>query len=138
MGTPYAEVIGDPIAQSKSPLIHNYWLEKRGIPARFAAVQIPSPGLPDYLSSRSRDPNWRGCSVTLPHKQSVVRLLAKVDSAARRIGAVNCVYRSEGKLVGCNTDVEGIAHALAGLSVDGQKIAISARAARHGPRSIIW
>nr|WP_295372084.1 shikimate dehydrogenase [uncultured Sphingosinicella sp.] len=124
MATPYAEVIGDPIAQSKSPLIHNHWLRTCGIAGRFAARQVPQPGLADYLSDRASDPDWRGCSVTLPHKEKVMQLLPTVEGAALRIGAVNCVYRSGQELVGCNTDVEGIAHALAHVPLDGAKIAV--------------
>jgi shikimate dehydrogenase len=124
VATPYAEVIGDPIAQSKSPLIHNHWLRTCGIAGRFAARQVPASRLADYLSDRARDPDWRGCSVTLPHKENVMRLLPSIEGAALRIGAVNCIYRAGGKLAGCNTDVEGIAHALADVPLDGAKIAV--------------
>ena len=59
MSRPYAEVIGDPIAHSKSPLIHNFWLEKLGIDGEYRACHVTLDGLSDYLASRRDDPDWR-------------------------------------------------------------------------------
>ena len=55
MSRPYAEVIGDPIAQSKSPLIHNFWLEKLGIDAEYRACHVRPGELVDYFSQRRGD-----------------------------------------------------------------------------------
>ena len=74
-GQAYAEVIGDPIAQSKSPAIHNYWLKRLGIDAEYRACHVTADGLADYVADRRDDPNWRGCNVTMPHKQAIVPLL---------------------------------------------------------------
>ncbi|GFM30457.1 shikimate dehydrogenase [Novosphingobium sp. PY1] len=105
---PYAEVIGDPIAQSKSPAIHNFWLGKQGIDARYEACRVASGGLPDYLAARRADAGWRGCNVTMPHKEDIIPLLDRLDPLAQSIGAVNTVVREEdGTLVGYNTDVPG-------------------------------
>ena len=52
MTRPYAEVIGDPIAQSKSPTIHNFWLAKTGIDAEYRACHVAPDGLADYLTER--------------------------------------------------------------------------------------
>lgn len=104
---PYAEVIGDPISQSKSPLIHGFWLQKLGIEARYGARRVTRASLVDYLEERSADPNWRGCNVTMPLKQTILPLLDHVDPQAFEIGAVNTVYRDGDKLVGANTDVAG-------------------------------
>jgi shikimate dehydrogenase len=108
MTRPYAEVIGDPIAQSKSPAIHNFWLAKLGIDAEYRACHVKSDQLPDYLAARRDDLAWRGCNVTMPHKQAVMPLLALVEQPAARVGAVNTIYpTSDGLLVGQNTDVAG-------------------------------
>ena len=104
----YAEVIGDPIAQSKSPAIHGFWLEKLGIAATYRATRVEPEGLGDYLVQRRADEGWRGCNVTMPHKQAIVPLLDRLDPPAKRIGAVNTVTRArDGALVGRNTDVAG-------------------------------
>jgi shikimate dehydrogenase len=58
MSLPYAEVIGDPIAQSKSPKIHGFWLAKLGIEADYRACHVTPEALPDYLSARRQDPLW--------------------------------------------------------------------------------
>ena len=108
MTRPYAEVIGDPIAQSKSPQIHNFWLEKLGIAADYRACHVQADGLADYLAARRTDPMWRGCNVTMPHKQAIMPLLDHVDLTASRIGAVNTVLPAAGNgLAGTNTDASG-------------------------------
>ena len=105
---PYAEVIGDPIAQSKSPAIHNFWLDKLGIAADYRATQVRPEELGTYFARRRADPAWRGCNITMPHKQAALLLLDRVDPPARQVGAVNTVSRAaDGALVGRNTDVAG-------------------------------
>ena len=64
----YAEVIGDPIAQSKSPIIHRFWLDALGIAGDYRATRIEADGLGDYFVQRGNDPDWRGCNITIPHK----------------------------------------------------------------------
>jgi shikimate dehydrogenase len=103
----YAEVIGDPIAQSKSPAIHGYWLGKLGLAAEYRACHVTADGLADYLAGRRADPAWRGCNVTMPHKLAVMPLLDRLDPLAARIGAVNTIVREGKELVGYNTDVAG-------------------------------
>lgn len=107
MTRPYAEVIGDPIVQSKSPKIHNYWLDRLGLDAEYRACHVTSEGLADYLAARRIDPDWRGCNVTMPHKQAVIPLLDRLDPLATRIGAVNTIVPEAGVLVGYNTDAGG-------------------------------
>lgn len=105
--TPYAEVIGNPISQSKSPLIHGFWLTKLAIDARYGARRIDASILAEYIEDRRADPLWRGCNVTMPLKQAILPLLDRVDATATEIGAVNTVYRDGDQLVGTNTDVAG-------------------------------
>lgn len=125
MTRPYAEVIGDPIAHSKSPLIHNFWLEKLGIDAEYRACHVKPEELADYFASRRPDPDWRGCNVTIPHKEKVQAHLDETDSKAKAVGAVNCAFRSRGdKLIGTNTDVDGVEDALAGLNLEGQEVCV--------------
>lgn len=106
--TLYAEVIGDPIAQSKSPAIHNYWLGKLGLEVEYRACHVTAEGLAAYLAERRDDPDWRGCNVTMPHKQAIVPLLDRLEIGAEMVGAVNTVTpRRNGMLAGCNTDGAG-------------------------------
>jgi shikimate dehydrogenase len=106
--TPYAEVIGDPIAQSKSPAIHGFWLETAGIEADYRRQLVAVDALGDYLALRRADPLWRGCNVTMPHKRAIIPHLDRLDPQAAQIGAVNTVVRGEdGMLTGYNTDCAG-------------------------------
>jgi shikimate dehydrogenase len=105
---PYAEVIGDPIAQSKSPAIHTFWLGKLGIDAEYRACHVTAEGLPRYFAERRDDPDWRGCNVTMPHKQAILPLLDRLEIGAELIGAANTVVpRRNGVLIGSNTDGAG-------------------------------
>lgn len=108
MTQPYAEVIGDPIAQSISPAIHRFWLGQLGIAADYRACHVKPGDLADYIATRRADPDWRGCNVTMPHKQAIMPLLDQIDPQAQRIGAVNTVVPgSSGTLTGFNTDAAG-------------------------------
>ncbi|MDR7102201.1 shikimate dehydrogenase [Croceicoccus sp. BE223] len=107
MTRPYAEVIGDPIAQSKSPAIHGFWLERAGIAADYRSCHVRPADLADYIASRRGDDDWRGCNVTMPHKQAIMPLLDRIEPIAAKVGAVNTVVPVDGELVGSNTDVAG-------------------------------
>ncbi len=109
MAVPYAEVIGDPVAHSKSPLIHKFWLEKLGVEGDYRATRVEAAALAGYFQERRKDPAWLGCNVTIPHKQRVLELLDDVQDFD--IGAVNCVVPDEGRLVGRNTDLDGFGEA---------------------------
>ncbi len=108
MTRPYAEVIGDPVAHSKSPLIHNFWLQKLRIDADYRACHVRPDGLADYLAQRRNDPAWRGCNVTIPHKLAVLDHVADPGNIRSNIGAMNTVARTaDGSLFGTNTDAGG-------------------------------
>lgn len=124
MGTPYAEVIGDPVGHSRSPLIHEHWLRKLGITGEYRRTNVRAEELPDFFRQRRADPDWRGCNVTVPHKQAVIPHLDRLDDGAAGVGAVNCIVPGAGGLTGYNSDVDGVAAALAGISLDGAKAAL--------------
>jgi shikimate dehydrogenase len=104
---PYAEVIGDPIAHSKSPTIHGFWLEQLGLDGEYRRAHLRADELSGYFASRRADPAWRGCNVTIPHKQAALAHLDWVDPTAATIGAVNTVIPENGRLCGYNTDAAG-------------------------------
>ncbi len=115
MSAPYAEVIGDPIAQSKSPTIHNFWLAKLAIDAEYRATLVAAGGIAEYLAVRQEDRDWRGCNVTMPLKQAVIAHLNSVENPAKTIGAVNTVCPAFDRLLtGTNTDAAGFLEPLAG------------------------
>lgn len=111
---PYAEVIGDPIAHSKSPAIHNFWLEKLGAAPTYRAEHVLSDKLGDYIKSRRSDSEWRGCNITMPHKQAVIDLADRLDPVATQIGAINTLVREGDELIGYNTDAVGFLEPLRG------------------------
>lgn len=121
MSIPYAEVIGDPVAHSLSPIIHRHWLKQLGIDADYRATHVATSDLAAHLAARRRDSDWRGCNVTIPHKQAVLASLDEVDAGATTIGAVNCIHRAAGSLAGRNSDIDGVAAALAGAEISGRK-----------------
>lgn len=125
MGVPYAEVIGDPVGHSKSPLIHRFWLRQMNFVGDYKATRVRSNELADYLSARRADPDWRGCNVTMPCKETIARHLDTIDPITRRIGAVNTViHHSTGLLMGTNTDLVGAHFALGDSVPAGKKVVL--------------
>lgn len=105
---PYAEVIGDPIAHSKSPLIHNFWLNALDIEAEYRKTHVTSEGLASYFLQRRADPDWLGCNVTIPHKMAVMDFTDDPGGVRERIGAMNTIAsETGGPLIGTNTDAGG-------------------------------
>lgn len=118
--TLYAEVIGDPISHSKSPLIHGFWLKELGIDAVYRATHVKPEELASYIAERRADPEWRGCNVTIPHKVAVMELVGDPGKVGDSIGAMNTVLRGkEGELIGTNTDAGGFFAPIAGLELEG-------------------
>ena len=108
MTLPYAEVIGDPIAHSKSPVIHNFWLQKLEIEAEYRKTQVRPDELAAYFLNRRADPDWLGCNVTIPHKIAVMDYTDDPGGVRDRIGAMNTIAcETGGPLVGTNTDAGG-------------------------------
>ena len=122
---PYAEVIGDPIAHSKSPLIHNFWLGKLGIDAEYRACHVKSEGLEGYFAARRADPWWRGCNITIPHKEAVLPFVDTIGDSATKVGAINTVFRHQDDgLCAINTDVDGVCEALRGSNPERRPVTI--------------
>ncbi|HEX4738210.1 MAG TPA: shikimate dehydrogenase [Allosphingosinicella sp.] len=123
MGIPYAEVIGDPIAHSKSPIIHRFWL--KGISADYRATRVSEGELDAYFEERRRDEDWLGCNVTRPHKQAVLEVVDRVSGPLRSVGAANFIQRREdGLLTASNFDIEAVRVALEPRALHGTTVAV--------------
>lgn len=105
-------VIGDPVAHSLSPAIHQPALDALGIRASYERWHTSGDDLSVRIASL-RSPETLGASVTVPHKVAVMPLLDEIARSASDAGAVNTVINREGRLVGENTDVYGFAASLA-------------------------
>jgi shikimate dehydrogenase len=123
--THYAEVIGHPISHSKSPLIHQFWLNQLGLVGDYKTQDILPGHLASYFRERAADPAWRGCNVTIPHKIAALDHVADLGDVRNSIGAINTVFRDEsGVLVGTNTDAGGFFGPIADLPLAGETAVI--------------
>ncbi len=116
-------VIGDPVAHSASPAMHNAALAHTGLDYVYVPYHV-SPQHLHQLGNAMRTLGIRGLNVTVPHKQGVMDIVDDLSVAARKIGAVNTIIHDEGHLLGDNTDAYGIA---ASLREDGQLASLPAR-----------
>ena len=105
----FAEVIGDPIDHSKSPLIHNFWLKTLEIDAEYRRRRVDLSGLAQYIAEVRADPAWRGSNVTMPLKLDALHLADEASDRAIAAGAANLLRFRDGKLWAGNTDVGAIA-----------------------------
>lgn len=111
-----AGLIGDPVAHSRSPALHNAAFARLGIHARYDLWPTPASALAERVQSL-RAEHILGANVTLPHKVAVLELLDQIDPEVAAIGAANTIIRApDGSLCGANTDAPAF---LESLRVDG-------------------
>jgi shikimate dehydrogenase len=107
-----AGIMGWPVAHSRSPLLHGFWLEEAGIDGAY----VPLPVQPHDIERALRALpilGFRGCNLTIPHKQAAMRVADRIDPLASRIGAVNTiVVAADGSLSASNTDAYGFHQSL--------------------------
>jgi len=105
--TRLAGIIGWPVSHSRSPLLHGFWLDETGVDGAY----LPLPVRPDHIEQALHALpilGFRGCNLTIPHKQAALAVVDRVDPLARRIGAINTiVVAPDGGLEGTNTDAFG-------------------------------
>jgi shikimate dehydrogenase len=131
-------VFGWPVAHSRSPAMHNAAFAELGLDARYVPFAIP-PARLEHAIEAVRALDVAGLNVTLPHKSAVMPLLDAVEPSARAIAAVNTIARDGDRLIGSNTDAEGLARALRSenVTLEGAQVVIvgaggAARAALVG------
>ncbi|MER9213993.1 shikimate dehydrogenase [Mesorhizobium sp. M0663] len=106
--TKKAFVTGHPIAHSRSPKIHGYWLAKYGIGGVYEAIDVAPEAFAEFLQTLQAQ-GYRGGNVTIPHKEAAFALATRRDADAEQIGAVNTLWFENGELWGGNTDAHGFA-----------------------------
>ena len=134
-------VIGNPIAHSLSPAIHNAAIEELGLDFVYVAFRVED--VKSALHGMKALENFRGMSVTIPHKIEIMKYMNEIDPVDRSIGSINTVIHEDGKLKGFGTDGPGALQAMtdAGVDMKGKNIlmlgsggaarAISFNLARH-------
>ncbi|MGC2201444.1 MAG: shikimate dehydrogenase [Stellaceae bacterium] len=105
--TRLAGIMGWPVSHSRSPLLHGFWLDETGVDGAY----VPLPVRPECIADALRALpilGFRGCNLTIPHKQAALAVVDAVDPLARRIGAANTIIvASDGTLEARNTDAFG-------------------------------
>lgn len=101
---PLAGVIGSPIAHSRSPALHGFWLRRHRIAGHYIPMEVAPTDLPAALRMLPKL-GFVGCNVTIPHKEAILGLADIVTDRAALIGAANTlIFRKDGKLHADNTD----------------------------------
>jgi shikimate dehydrogenase len=104
---PLAGVIGHPIAHSRSPALHNYWLKRYGLKGHYIPMDIAPLDLPDLIRALPRL-GFVGLNITIPHKEAILHIADIVTDRAALIGAANTlIFRKDGKIHADNTDGSG-------------------------------
>ena len=120
--TQFCGVIGNPVEHSLSPAIHNAAFQKLGLNFVYLAFRVEAIG--EAIKGLRALGNFRGASVTIPHKVAAVPFLDSVEPTARHIGAINTIVAEGGTLTGHNTDAIGALRALreGGAELKGRQV----------------
>lgn len=107
-----AGVIGWPVSHSLSPRLHGYWLAAHAIDGAYVPLPVHNQDFKSVLLSLQKS-GFAGVNVTVPHKEAAFALADELDGAAKAAGAVNLLlFAPDGKIIGCNTDIGGLAASL--------------------------
>lgn len=102
-----AAAMGWPIAQSRSPVLHNFWMTQHGLAGTYVPLAVPPERLEAALRALPAL-GFAGCNLTIPHKRAAMRIVDEADETAKAIGAISCVVvREDGSLSGTNNDWYG-------------------------------
>jgi shikimate dehydrogenase len=104
-------VVGWPVAHSRSPLIHGYWLRAYGIEGRYGKEAVPPDAFAPFITAL-RERGYSGCNVTLPHKGAAAKACGWLTEPARRLGSANTLWFDGETLCGDTTDGAGFLAAL--------------------------
>lgn len=99
-------VIGWPIKHSRSPIIHNYWLKQLEIDGLYESVAVEPKNLHGFIRNLENN-GYRGCNVTIPHKEAAAAAVDEFDTIVAQTGSLNTVYIRDKKIFGTSTDGDG-------------------------------
>ena len=99
-------VIGKPVKHSRSPTIHNFWIEKYSLNASYNKLEVDKREIKGLIQ-QVRDGKIQGLNITIPYKKIMKDFVDEVEESALRSNAINTVYRTKDKVVGANTDGNG-------------------------------
>jgi len=122
--TQWLAVLGDPIAHTLSPAMHNAALAHLGLDAVYLPMPVPAARLPEVLGALRYVPSLVGLNLTIPHKELALSVVSDIDSLAQQVGAVNTLKREGECWRGCNTDVPGFWEPLQESHVAGQPVLV--------------
>lgn len=103
---PRAFIVGWPVAQSRSPLIHGHWLKRHGLAGSYERIGVPPEEIETFLRGLPTS-GFVGGNVTVPHKEVAYRIASEKDAVAVATGAVNTLWIDGGRLCATNTDAPG-------------------------------
>jgi len=98
--------MGHPVAHSRSPMIHGYWLKALGIAGAYEFKDLAPDEFVPFITRLAAN-GYVGGNVTVPHKEAAYRTVSARDAASEAVGAVNVLYLQDGRLMGGNSDVHG-------------------------------
>ena len=137
-GIPLAGVIGFPVAHSRSPQLHGYWLNRYRIRGFYVPMPVAQEDLEDALATLPKL-GFRGVNVTIPHKVRALQIADIVSDRAALIGAANTLtYQKDGKLYADNTDGQGLVNdllRLPGIILSGARICLLGAGGAGGHRA---
>ena len=135
-----AAVMGWPIAQSRSPALHNFWFAQHGLQGSYVPLAVPPERLEAALRALPAL-NFAGCNLTIPLKQDAMKIVDEVDAPAKKIGAMSCVVvRPDGSLAGSNNDWYGFTHNILEFIPDWHADAgpVAVMGAGGGARAVVY
>jgi shikimate dehydrogenase len=135
-----AAVMGWPISQSRSPMLHNFWFAQHGLEGSYVPLAISPERLERALRALPAL-NFSGCNLTIPLKQDAMKIVDEVDITAKKIGAISCVIvRQDGSLSGTNNDWYGFTHNILDFVPDWRADAgpVAVMGAGGGARAVVY
>jgi shikimate dehydrogenase len=133
----WACLLGQPVAHSLSPALHNAAFSSVGIDAHYDAWEVAPQALGEAVA-RLRHPDCMGANVTAPHKQAVVAFMDAVSDEVLALGALNTIVNQAGRLVGGNTDARGLARWMRQVDIDPAGRPALVLGAGGAARAAVW
>lgn len=133
----WACLLGQPVAHSLSPTLHNAAFGALGMDAHYEARLVAPDGLASAVAAL-RAPDCLGANVTAPHKRAVMEYLDEVSAEARALGAVNTIVNDSGRLSGSNTDAPGLARWMRLVGIDPMGKSALVLGAGGAARATVW